>query len=49
LLTKGDRATGYGVSLLTTLFGDSSLNSTVKSIAPTIQLPLKNNLDNADD
>lgn len=49
LLIKGDRATGYGVSLLTTLFGDSSTNSTVKSLAPTVQLPLKNNLDNDED
>lgn len=45
----GDRATGYGVSILTTLFGDSSLNSTVKAVGPTVQLPLKNNLDNEDD
>lgn len=45
----GDRATGYGVSLLTTLFGDSSMNSTIRSIAPTVQLPLKNNLDDDDD
>lgn len=45
----GDRATGYGVSLLTTLFGDSSKNSTVRSVAPNAQLPLKNNIDNEDD
>lgn len=44
----GDRATGYGVSLLTTLFGDSSNNLTVRSIAPTTQLPLKNS-ENEDD
>jgi len=45
----GDRATGFGVSLLNTLFGDSSSNSTVKSIAPTVQLPLKKTSDNDDE
>lgn len=45
----GDRATGYGVSLLTSLFGNSSLNTTVKAIGPTIDLPLQNNIETEED
>jgi probable aminopeptidase NPEPL1 len=38
----GDRATGYGVALLNSLFADSSNNSLLKSIGPNSELPVKN-------
>lgn len=44
-----DRATGFGVSLLTSLFGDSSKNSTVRGVAPKVDLPLKSNFENEED
>lgn len=34
MFMQGERATGYGVALMTTLFGSLSNNSLIKSIAP---------------
>lgn len=34
---SGERATGYGVALLNTLFGESSENSMLRRIAPTME------------
>ena len=35
---QGERATGYGVALLTSLFGKSSCNSLLQMIAPEIDV-----------
>lgn len=40
--SKGDRATGFGVALLNSLFGDSNSNPAFKQIGPQAELPLKN-------
>lgn len=39
----GDRATGFGVALLNSLFANSSRNTALSSIGPSPELPLKNN------
>ncbi len=46
---KGDRSTGYGVTLLNVLFGDSSKNSIIKSLAPKNNLPVKNTPEFSDE
>jgi len=45
----GDRATGYGVALLNSLFADSSSNQALRSIAPSSELPIKNGKDDSND
>lgn len=39
----GDRATGFGVALLNSLFANSSKNAALSSIGPNSELPNKNN------
>jgi hypothetical protein len=36
-LLAGERATGYGVALLNTLFGDSSESTILQRIAPAVE------------
>lgn len=39
---SGERATGYGVALLTTLFGNYSKNSLLKGISPELEVKTEN-------
>ena len=48
-LMKGDRATGFGVALLNSLFGDSIKNPVFKSIGCIKELPLKNGSETQDE
>ncbi|XP_046360463.1 probable aminopeptidase NPEPL1 [Haliotis rufescens] len=43
----GERATGYGVSLLTTLFGELSTNSMLKFIAPSVNCSMETDENNS--
>ncbi len=45
----GDRATGFGVALLNSLFADSSKNVAMKAIGPSTELPVKTGEDSNDD
>lgn len=42
---EGDRATGYGVALLNSLFGESCLSPIIRKLASKEELPLKNESD----
>lgn len=49
-VTEGDRGTGYGVNLLNTAFGESSLNSVMQTLGKTDKaLPLKFAAEENDD
>lgn len=48
-VTDGDRATGYGVALLNTMFADSSSSELLRSIGPATALPLKKTAEQNDE
>ena len=45
---NGERATGYGVALLTTLFGTQSQNTLLQCVAPSIAIPEVMEVDGED-
>lgn len=42
MILQGERATGYGIALLTTLFGQYTKQSLLKSIAPELDIKAEN-------
>lgn len=48
IFNQGERATGYGVALLATLFGQMSQNSLPKYVAPPVSIQEAMEVENED-